>query len=235
MAVQIQGLNNEGRAAAADKKKRETRDALLGMSSIGGRMGGASDNRAGSSSRGPRGYRQMGEEAQSLMETRGQKIREAAKKKSALQRAGAEKGIAAQVGRSARQGGSGGRGEVLGQVGSDLSREAAATAAGAELAATDADLDAKKFEAEKYVSPTEARQLVEAYIDTIEDSYSHVFGDDEAGLANDIEAWANEKGADGRPLRSENEQRYALDQVKRLRSYEQSFWGHKGGRHIGSM
>jgi hypothetical protein len=197
------------------------------------RLPGSTQQAAGD--RGPRGFRQMGEETQTLMESRSQKIREAAKRKSALERAGAEKGIAATVGRSARQGGSGGRSEMLAQTGADLSRSAAATEAGAELAALDADIDAKKFEAEKYVSPAEARELVEAYIDTIEDSYAGAFGDDEAGLADDIERWANEKGADGRPLRSENERRYALDQARRLRAYEKSFWGHKGGRHIGSM
>lgn len=187
--------------------------------------------------RGPRGHRQMGEETQTLMESRGQKIREAAKKKSALQRAGAEKGLAAQVGRSARQGGSGGRGEVLGQVGSDLSREAAATEADAELDALAADLEAKKFEAEKYVSPSEARELVEAYIDSVEGSYSRVFGDDETGLANDIERWANAKGDDGKPLRSQNERDYALEQVRKLRDYDKNMWGpfsrSTGGRHIG--
>lgn len=189
----------------------------------------------GSATRGPRGFRQVGEEAQSLMETRGQKIREAAKKKSALQRAGAEKGLAAQVGRSARQGGSGGRGEVLGQVGSDLSREAAATAASAELAATDADLEAKKFEGERYVSPADARNSVEAYIDSVEENYAKAFGDDEAGLADDLDRWADEKGADGRPLHSANEISYARNQARRLRAYDKNFWTHTGGRHIGSI
>lgn len=187
--------------------------------------------------RGPRGYRQMGDETLGIMERRPQQIRDAAAKKSALQRAGAEKGIAGAVGRSARQAGAGGRTEMLAQTGADLSRDAAATAAGAELAATDALLEARKFEAEKYVSPTEARSLVENYIDTVEADYKGLFGDDESGLADDIERWANEKGADGKPLRSENERKYAMDQVARLRKYEQNYFGSLfgsgGGRKIG--
>lgn len=188
---------------------------------------------ARSEPRGPRGYQQMGNETLGIMEGRAQQIRDAAAKKSAMQRAGAEKGIAGAVGRSARQSGSGGRTEMLSGVGADLSRDAAATAAGAELAATDATLEARKFEAEKYVNPTEAKELVEAYIDSVEDSYSELFGDDEAGLADDIERWANQKSADGKTfLRSENERRYAADQVRRLRQYENNFWS-TGGRKIG--
>ena len=187
--------------------------------------------------RGPRGYRQMGDETLGIMESRPQQIRDAAAKKSALQRAGAEKGIAGAVGRSARQAGAGGRTEMLAQTGSDLSRDAAATAAGAELAATDALLEAREFEAEKYVSPTEARSLVENYIDSIEADYKGLFGDDEDGLADDIERWANEKGADGKPLRSQNERKYAMDQAARLRKYEQNYFGSLfgsgGGRKIG--
>jgi len=182
--------------------------------------------------RGPRGYRQMGDETLGIMERRPQQIRDAAEKKSALQRAGAEKGIAGAVGRSARQAGAGGRTEMLAQTAADLSRDAAATEASAELAATDALLEARKFEAEKYVSPTEARSLVENYIDSVEAGYKGLFGDDEAGLADDIERWANEKGADDKFLRSENERRYAMDQVNRLRKYEQNLFGY-GGRKIG--
>ena len=192
---------------------------------------------ARSEPRGPRGYQQMGNETLGIMEGRAQQIRDAAAKKSAMQRAGAEKGIAGAVGRSARQSGSGGRTEMLSGVGADLSRDAAATAAGAELAATDATLEARKFEAEKYVNPTEARSLVENYIDSIEANYKSLFGDDEDGLADDIERWANEKGADGKPLRSQNERKYAMDQAARLRKYEQNYFGSLfgsgGGRKIG--
>ena len=238
---------DEARRRAAEQQGRQRGQISQARRALGGprvtqgptspmRLPGL-QQQGGGGTRGPRGFRQMGEETQALMETKGQKIREAAKKKSALERAGAEKGIAATVGRSARQGGSGGRSEMLAQTGADLSKSAAATEAGAELAVLEADLDAKKFEAEKYVSPAEARELVEGYIDTVEDGYSGVFGDDEAGLANDIERWANEKGADGRPLRSENERSYALEQVRKLRSYDKNFWGplsrSTGGRHIG--
>jgi len=188
--------------------------------------------------RGPKGFRQMGDETLGIMEGKAQQIRDAAKKKSALQRAGAEKGIAAGVGRSARQAGSGGRTETLSSIGADLTREAAATEAGAELAATDATLEARQFEAEKYVSPTEAKNLVESYIEGVEGQYAGVFGDDEAALADDIERWANEKSADGKTyLRSENERNYALQQVDRLRKYEENYFGSLfgsgGGRKIG--
>ena len=240
---------DEARRRAAEQQGRQRGQISQARRALGGpritqgptsspmRLPGSPQQTAGRP-QGVRGLRTMGEETQALMETKGQKIREAAKKKSAVQRAGAEKGLAAHVGRSARQSGSGGRGEMLASVGSDLSREAAATEAGAELDVLQADLDAKEFEAEKQVTPGEARELVEAYIDSIEDSYSGVFGDDETGLASDIERWANEMDEDGRTyLRSDNERKYALEQVRRLRAYDKNFWGplsrSTGGRHIG--
>ena len=235
----------EARRRAAEQQNQQLRRARprspQPQVSTGGAQGsmmlpGQGTSRpAPTASRGPKGFREMGDSTQSLMNTKAQMIRDAAKKKSAVKRSFAEKGLAADVGRSARQGGSGGRGSMLSAAGSDLAKDAANTAASAELDALDANLDAKKFEAEKYVSPADARNSVEAYIDSIEDNYARSFGDDEAGLADDLDAWADQKSSDGKPLHSANEISYARDQAKRLRRYENNFFTHTGGRKIGSM
>ena len=148
----------EARRRAAEQQNQQLRRARprspQPQVSTGGAQGsmmlpGQGTSRpAPTASRGPKGFREMGDSTQSLMNTKAQMIRDAAKKKSAVKRSFAEKGLAADVGRSARQGGSGGRGSMLSATGSDLAKDAASTAAFAELDALDANLDAKKFEAE---------------------------------------------------------------------------------------
>lgn len=172
------------------------------------------------------GLRGIGKTAEGLFDQKADAITRAAKARAASRRRGAEQAIAADVGRSARMVRGGGRAETLADIGGKLRVEAESDMAAAVERALDTKLEKQQFMAEKYVSPAEAQQNVEAFIKSVEKQYSSVLGDDEAGLADELERYANRKDI------SETEREYALEQANKLRIYEKDMFA-SGGRGIG--
>jgi len=174
------------------------------------------------------GLRGIGQTAEGLFDQKADAITRAAKARSAAARRGAEQSLAADVGRSARMARGGGRGEMLADVGAGLQAQAAADAASAEERAIDTRLEKQQFMAEKYVSPAEAQQSVESFIEGIESQYRGVFGDDEEGIAKELERYASRQDI------SETEREYALEQARKFRLYEEDMFA-SGGRGLGSI
>ena len=174
------------------------------------------------------GLKGIGETAEGLFDKKADAIREAAKKRTAARMRGAEKGIAADVGRSARMARGGGRGAMLADVGAGLESQAKADAASAEEKVVDTKLEKQQFMAEKYVSPAEAASNVEAMIKSLTPSYSGTLGDNEIGMAEELEKFAAR--ADISPA----EEEYALEQARKFRLYEESMFP-DGARGLGSV
>ena len=174
------------------------------------------------------GLQGIGKTAEGLFDRKADAIREAAKKRTAARMRGAEKGIAADVGRSARMARGGGRGAMLADIGAGLESQAKADAASAEERVVDTQLEKQQFMAEKYVSPAEAASNVEAMIERLTPDYSGTLGDDEIGMAEELEKFAAR--ADISPAEKE----YALEQARKFRLYEDSMFN-SGARGLGSF
>ena len=172
------------------------------------------------------GLQGIGRTAEGLFDRKADAIREAAKKRTAARMRGAEKGIAADVGRSARMARGGGRGAMLADVGAGLESQAKADAASAEERVVDTQLEKEQFKAEKYVSPAEAASNVEAMIESLTSQYTGTFGDDESGMADELEKYAAR--ADISPAEKE----YALEQARKFRLYEEDMFA-SGARGLG--
>ena len=223
-----------GLAAANMLASPPARQSASGFGNAPGslaRSGPASPRRKGKNRRLASGPMEIGLDGRrqtvaGLLDQKGDARMEAAKIKADEEMAGAQKGLAAAVGRSARNAGGGGRGDMLANAGRDLYKSAATSRASARLGKIEAQTEKEQFLADSYVSPEEAKNLVEDYIDGIEDEYSGVFGDDESGIANALTEYAN------RPGISDSQKRYALEQANKFRNYENNFWA-KDGRSIG--
>ena len=174
------------------------------------------------------GLKGIGETAEGLFDRKADSIREAAKKRTAARMRGAEKGIAADVGRSARMARGGGRGAMLADIGAGLESQAKADAASAEERVVDTQLEKQQFMAEKYISPAEAASNVEAMIENLKSQYMGTFGDDEIGMAEELEKFA------ARADTSPTEREYALEQARKFRKYEESMFA-DGARGLGSV
>jgi len=168
------------------------------------------------------GVRGIGKTAEGLFDEKVSAISRAAKARSAARMRGAEKGLAADVGRSARQARGGGRGGMLADVGKGLELEAKADEISAEERAIDTKLKKQQFKADKFVSRADARSNVEAFIESNKDQYMKAFGDDERGMAEALEAYAERDDI------SENEAEYALAQAAAFRKYEDTLFGTQG-------
>ena len=168
------------------------------------------------------GVKGIGETAEGLFDEKVSAIGRAAKARSAARMRGAEKGLAADVGRSARMARGGGRGSMLADVGKGLELEAKADAISAEERAIDTKLEKQQFMADKFVSKADARENVESFIESNKDQYMAAFGDDEIGMAKALEDYANRKDI------SDNEREYALAQAESFRLYESTTFGTKG-------
>ena len=168
------------------------------------------------------GVRGIGKTAEGLFDDKVSAIGRAAKARSAARMRGAEKGLAADVGRSARMARGGGRGSMLSDVGKGLELEAKADEISAEERAIDTKLQKQQFKADKFVSRADARSNVEAFIESNKDTYMKAFGDDERGMAEALEAYAERDDI------SENEAEYALAQALAFRKYEDTLFGTQG-------
>lgn len=168
------------------------------------------------------GVRGIGKTAEGLFDDKVGAIGRAAKARSAARMRGAEKGLAADVGRSARMARGGGRGSMLADVGKGLELEAKADAISAEERAIDTKLEKQQFKADKFVSKADARSNVEAFIEDNKKDYMKVFGDDELGMAQALEDYAKREDI------SDNEREYALAQAESFRLYESQIFGQFG-------
>ena len=168
------------------------------------------------------GVKGIGETAEGLFDEKVGAIGRAAKARSAARMRGAEKGLAADVGRSARMARGGGRGSMLADVGKGLELEAKADEISAEERAIDTKLQKQQFKADKFVSKGDARENVEAFIEDNKKDYMKVFGDDELGMAQALEDYAKREDI------SDNEREYALAQAESFRLYESQVFGQFG-------
>lgn len=113
-----------------------------------------------------------------------------AKEKMLGERAAVEQGISAASGRSRRSARGGANSTALTGIAAGLQRRASASRAEAELQALNDKREKAEFVAGSYISPEDARAMVDKHLKSIQSDFESFWNDDEQGLATAMAKYA---------------------------------------------